>query len=86
MSDIALHIERLILEGIPLGGGGTRELRVAVEMELSRLLSQRGLAAPLMAGGAVAGIPAPAIQLQGGESPAALGRHIAGAVYGGIGT
>jgi len=85
MSDIALHIERLVLEGIALGGRGPRGLQAAVELELARLLSQRGLAAPLLAGGALPGISAPAMQLHGGESPAVLGRQIAGAVYREIG-
>jgi hypothetical protein len=85
MSPIALHIDRLVLEGIPLGGRGPRLVQVAVEAELTRLLSQGGLAASLHGGGALQGIAAPAIQLRGGQSPSALGRQIAGAVYRGIG-
>ena len=85
MSPIALHVDRLVLDGIPLSGRDRQLLQVAVEAELTRLLSEGGLAAPLQAGGALHGIAASGIWLQRGDGPAALGRQIASAVYGGIG-
>jgi hypothetical protein len=83
--NIELHIERLVVHGVPLSGGGRDLLRVAMEAELSRLLSRGGVAAPLQAAGALHGITASAIQLDGMQSPSALGRQIAGAVHRGIG-
>lgn len=85
MNNIALRIERLVVEGIPLGGREPRLVQVAVEAELTRLLSHGELAAPLHAGGALHGIHASAIRLHSGQTPSGLGRQIAGAVYRGIG-
>ena len=85
MSNIELHIERLIVEGIPLAGAGPRLLQAAVEGELTRLLGEGGLASHLAGGVALPRIASPLIQLQGGNGPTTLGHQIAGAVYGGIG-
>jgi hypothetical protein len=85
VNNIELHIEQLVLERLPLNGNPRPLVQVAVEVELTRLLSCGGLAAPLLSGGALSRISAPTIGLHSGESPAALGRQIAGAVYGGIG-
>ena len=83
--DIHLHIERLILDGLPLEHGQGPLVQAAVEAELSRLLTENGLAPGLQTGGAVPGVQARGIQLSPGHSPARLGRQIAGSVYGGIG-
>ncbi len=85
MSNIELHIERLILEGIPLAGGSPRRLQAAIESELTRLLGEGGLASYLAGGTALPRLAGPAIQLSGRNGPAELGRQIAGSVYGGIG-
>lgn len=82
---INLHIERLILEGINMSPGQPQLLQASVEAELARLLAGGGLASQLTGGGALPCIACPALQLNGGNAPAELGRRIAGAVYGGIG-
>jgi len=83
--NVDLHIERLILEGVDLAPGQRPGLQAAVESELTRLLTEGGLAPQLTAGGALPRVTSPAIQLGHGDAPTTLGRQIAGAVYGGIG-
>jgi hypothetical protein len=83
--NVRLHIERLVVEGVPLGPGGGARLQAAVEQELTRLLTRDGLNPALTNAGAILRLPAPSIQLDGGNKPAELGRRIARAVHGGIG-
>lgn len=87
---IHVHIERLILEGLPLGPGGGARVQAAVEAELTRLLSsdslaEGGIAQAWPAGGAVPDVPAAAIRLNADARPAEIGGQIARSVYGGIG-
>jgi hypothetical protein len=86
MSDIVLHIERLVLEGIPLGARDAGLLHAAVERELTRLLSSGAVAPALLEGGAMPRLAAPSIALQPGIAVGVLGQRIAGAVYRGMGT
>jgi hypothetical protein len=83
--NINLHIERIILEGLPVERDGHGALQSAIETELTRLLSESGLAAGLRSGGALPNVPAGSIQLTGAETPAQIGQHIARAAYGSIG-
>jgi hypothetical protein len=83
--NINLHIERLILDGLPIGHGQGSFVKAAVEAELSRLLAAKGLNPDLLSGGMIPTVQADSIQLSGGSSPAALGHQIAQALYGGIG-
>jgi hypothetical protein len=83
--NINLHIERLVLDGVDTAPGQRHLLQGAVETELARLLIEGGLDHQLTGGAALPRIASPAIQLNGGNDPAQLGRTIAGAVYGGIG-
>lgn len=83
--NINLHIEHLVLDGIPLGPGQRPLLQAAVEAELTRLLSSGGLNGALQTGGALYQVKATNIQLANDGSPAQLGEQIAGAVFGGIG-
>jgi hypothetical protein len=86
---IHVHIERLVLDGLPLGPGGGARVQAAVEAELARLLAQGGaeggVAEAWPAGGAVPDVPATAIRLAPGARPAEIGGEIARSVYGGIG-
>jgi hypothetical protein len=83
--NIHLHIERLILDGLPIERAQGPHVQAAVEAELSRLLTENGLNATWKAGGAVPGVRASAIQLPSGSSPAEMGIQIAQSVYSGIG-
>jgi hypothetical protein len=81
---IALHIERLVLDGFALGPGQERLVRAALEAELGRLLAAGGLAAGLAGGGAVPALRVAPLRAAGGDA-AGLGRQVARAVYGGLG-
>ncbi len=81
---IKVHIERLVLEGLPVEPRHGPQIQAAVEAELSRLMSEGGLAPELASGGAVPSVQANGINSVGG-SPAQIGRQIAKAVYGGMG-
>jgi hypothetical protein len=84
MPDIHLHIERLILDGLPIERRQAPHVQAAVEAELARLLSTNGLGAQFQSGGAVPSIRAPEMQLTSDNSTQ-IGQQIARSVYGGIG-
>jgi hypothetical protein len=81
---VHLRIERLILDGLPLTHSQGALVQAAVEAELSRLLTERGLTSSLLSGGALPSVRAGAIQLSSDGSPVQLGQQIAHAVYSGI--
>jgi hypothetical protein len=81
---VNLHIERLILEGLPIERTQGPAVKAALEAELSRLISERGISSGLMATGAVPSVSADSIQTARGAAPANIGRQIARSVYGGI--
>jgi hypothetical protein len=83
--NINIHIERLILDGLPISHSQRPMVQAAVEAELARLLTNDGLAPGLQTGGMAPRIPGGDIQLTGDNNPKALGQQIAQAVYGGIG-
>jgi|SRR5271165_4828852 len=76
--NINVHIERLILDGLPVKGSDGSIIQAAVETELSRLLGEQGLAG--MSTGAVANLSAGPIELPRGSKPARLGHQIAQAI------
>ena len=82
---IAVHIERLILDGLPLEKRHAPQVKAAVENELARMLADYGLADEWRSGGAVPQAPASGIQLASEPHPTRLGRQIAQAVHSGIG-
>jgi hypothetical protein len=83
--NINLHIERLILDGLPIGSGQGALVQAAVEAELARLLVQGGIATSLQSDGAVPSVRADAIQLTAQSTPAQMGQQIAQSVYAGMG-
>jgi len=83
--NINLHIDRLVLDGLPIDHHQGPLIKAAVEAELSRLLTANGLANSLMTGGAMPSAPAPGIQVSRDSNPARLGQQIGRAIYGGIG-
>lgn len=82
---INVHIERVILEGLPVTALQGPQVQRAVEGELARLLTTGGLSDELRGGIAVPHVLAGAMELGPRTRPAELGRGIAGAVYRGIG-
>ena len=83
--NISLHIERLVLDGLDIGPGQGEQIKAAVETELSRLLETGGLHGILLQGTALANLKTAGMQVKNTHKPADIGKHIAQAVYRGIG-
>lgn len=82
---INLHIERLVLEGLPLDKRHGSQVQAAITAELTRLLQAQGLAHELRSAGVVPYRPTPAIQVDKTSQPSQIGQQIAQSVYGSIG-
>lgn len=76
---IRIHIDRLILEGLPIGHHEGPLVQAAVEAELAGLMGSAQLS---LTGGAISQLGAPSIVL--GGSFAHLGRDIARSLHGGL--
>jgi hypothetical protein len=79
---IELHIEELVLHGLPVTGSQGPVVQAAVETELARLLTEQGLSRSSTE--ATAHLSASSIQLAKNSQPAHLGHQIAQAVYGSL--
>ena len=82
--NINLHIERLILEGLPVSHSQGPLVQAAVEAGLVQLLAVDGLSPALRSGGAMPSVRAGNIEVPSENSPLQLGQQIAQAVYQGI--
>lgn len=82
---INLHIERLVLEGLPVTSGQAPLVQSAVQQELTRLLGFSGIAPHLMSGCAMSHARGGAVRFGGKESPRQLGIQIAQSVHEGLG-
>jgi hypothetical protein len=82
---IEVHIERLVLDGLPVTASEAPRVRAAVESELARLFATGGLNRELAAGGAVPRVDAPEVRLARRERPEAIGQGIARSVHRRIG-
>lgn len=82
---INLHIERLVLEELPMSASEGPLLQAAMEAELTQLLRNGELSDQLRAGAALARVRAGAVQVGKGDSPKKLGQNIAHAVHQGLG-
>lgn len=83
--NVQVHIERLVLDGLPVTALQGPLIQQAVEQELARLLMTHGLADELRRGGAMPRVRAGNMQLGKDPRPAGLGQGIARAVHQGIG-
>ena len=83
--NINVHIERLVLDGLPVTSSQGSLVQAAVEAELARLLTAEGLSADCLAGGAMPSLRAGGIHLMKDSNPTQLGQQIARAVHVGIG-
>ena len=82
---IQLHIERLVLEGLPMSRHQGTVVQAAVEQELGRLLSAGHPSSQIASGGAIPVLQGGTIHGSNTARPMRLGTQIAGAVYSGIG-
>jgi hypothetical protein len=80
--NVILHIERLILDGLPLKPGEERLVQAAFETELTRLIAAGGLGEGWQSGGAVPWLPTAPVEVGAKPSPAGIGRQAAQSVYG----
>jgi hypothetical protein len=79
---IELNIEELVLHGfLP---GDRYRIGEAVERELSRMLTDRGVPQSLERDGEVASVDGGAINLTAGTTAEDVGAQVARAVYGGL--
>ncbi len=81
-----VHIERLILEGLPVNSHEGPRVRAAVERELARLIGAHGISNDLRRDRAVPAVQGGALRTDGRATPRQLGTQIARAVYGGLGS
>ena len=82
--NVTVHIERLVLDGLPVTRQQGPLVQAAVESELARLLESGGLTGELAQGGAVPSVRAAAPGLSPDGGPDTIGTQIAQAIYGGI--
>ncbi len=82
--NINLHIERLVLDGVDIAPNQRHSLQASVETELTRLLTEGGLASSFAQGTALPRLSTSNIHITD-NNPTQLGQQIALSVYGGIG-
>jgi hypothetical protein len=82
--NIVLHIERLVLQDLPVSRADHEALKHAVAAELTTLLAG-GVHPDLLSGGARPALTGGRIDLAPGATPSQLGGQVARAVHGGIG-
>jgi hypothetical protein len=83
--NLEVRIERVVFDGIAVEPGDRARVRAAIEAELARRLAADGVAAGLMAAGAVPSVPGGAVEPGNGRDPQRLGRQVARAVHAAIG-
>ncbi len=83
--NVNLHIERLILDALPVTAAQGPLVQAAMEAELARLFAAHGLAPNLQRGFAAPHAPGGTIQLTDGNDAGGIGRQVAQSVYGAIG-
>jgi hypothetical protein len=81
---INLHIERLVLDGLPFESGDRAKLQAAIQTELARLLADQPHLAAWGSGGAASSLRSNDIRFSPQNSPAQLGGQIAGSIFGGL--
>ena len=81
---VTFHIERLVLDNIPLESRQASELQASVERELRRLIVRNGLNRALIATSATPFVGARGIELSRATNPRRLGNQIARAIYSGL--
>lgn len=78
--NIHLHIDRLILDGLPVTATQGAVVQAAVESELARLLAASGVSPNLRGGDVIESLFGARLPLSEQITPSALGDQIAGAI------
>ncbi len=82
--NVHLHIDHLVLDGLPVEAGQGELVQAAVQVELTRLLTDAVLAPGLHTGGARPLMPSEDIHLTGNDTPTTLGQQIGRVIHRGI--
>ena len=82
---VNLHIDRVVVDGVSLERGSERQVRAAVERELSSLFLTRGVPLSVQHSMALPAVSGNTIPVSNGVSATRVGSQIAQAVYQGIG-
>ncbi len=82
--DVLVSIEHMVLTGLPLDRAQAAQLKHAVELELSFLLTSDPPLLP-QHGGAVSALSAPSIEIGSKPATAAVGRRIAWSIHRSLG-
>jgi len=82
--NVIVHIERLVLDGLTIGRAEAELVRLEMEQELAGVLTARGLAPDLMAGGAMPRLTAPDT-IRTDAAPVEVGSRIGQAIGGTLG-
>jgi hypothetical protein len=81
---IRVHVESLVLEGLPLSPVERARLERALVAELTRSLGEGGSAKALGRHGAVPGLPAADIRVGANDGGASIGTQLARSMYGSL--
>lgn len=81
---IQVHIERLVLDGLPVDRRSAPLVQAAVEAELSRLVAENGFSSWASSGGALASLGTAPIRVTTSSTPACIGHAIAQSLHGGL--
>jgi hypothetical protein len=79
--NITIHIDRLVLDGLPLERSAGSMVQAGLEKELARLLVEQGLQSGWKQGGAVAALSAPSIALGTSAKPLEMGEAVGQAIH-----
>lgn len=78
---VHLHIDRIVLEGVPLSGAETARLTRALERTLAHEVACGGIDVASLRGEALAAIVAPAISVAAGARGAEVGEALAKSIH-----
>ncbi|MCP3960732.1 MAG: hypothetical protein GY719_23050 [bacterium] len=78
-SAVSVEIDELVVEG--LGRPAAHRMSAALEVELGRLIGERGVPAGLSEPGGAAALDLDDVELAAGTPPERLGRGLAAALY-----
>jgi hypothetical protein len=78
---VSLHIERLVLDHLPIAARQSPEIQTAVEAELTRLLGERSVPSSLINTGAIDGLAGGTMRVEWSTTPVQVGTAIATAIH-----
>jgi hypothetical protein len=84
MVRMSIHIERLVLDGLPVDRSDGPAVKEAVEEELKRLLAGGYLEQELLCRGSFSSVKTNDIYIAGKMHPQTIGEQVARAIYGGL--